>query len=167
VIRLRGKPAYASLQFVLAGVDRGSGGDLTALAAGSREAAGSIRLLGEVNDAILGALYRAAAALVYPSRYEGFGLPLIEAMACGTPVIAADAASIPEVTGDAAILVDPGDESGWEAAIESVLASPEAVAPLRAAALQRAALFSWRRTAEATLDVYERAVSARARPEGR
>jgi O-antigen biosynthesis alpha-1,3-rhamnosyltransferase len=161
-VRRRG-PEHAGLQLVLAGVDRGIGQSLTRLADRSQDARGSIRLLGDEDDVSVGALYRGAAALVYPSRYEGFGLPLLEAMASGTPVIASNAASIPEVTGDAGVLLDPDDENGWARAIQSVLESPDVAAGLREAGLRRAALFSWRRTAEATLEVYERALAARGR----
>jgi glycosyltransferase involved in cell wall biosynthesis len=162
VLQLRRRsPAFAGLQLVLAGVDRGVGPSLARLADGSPPGRDPVRLLGRADDAALGALYRGAAALVYPSRYEGFGLPLLEAMSCGTPVIASRAASIPEVTGDAAILLDPDDENAWVGAIEAVL-TPESgtAARLRAAGLQRAALFSWQRAAEATVEVYERAIGA-------
>jgi alpha-1,3-rhamnosyl/mannosyltransferase len=162
VLQVRRRCAeHARLQLVLAGVDRGSGEALLRLDGRARDEPGAIRLLGEVDDVAVAALYRGATALVYPSRYEGFGLPLLEAMASGTPVIASNAASIPEVTGDAAVLLDADDEDGWANAIESLLESPEVAARLREKGLRRAALFSWRRTAESTLEVYERALAAR------
>jgi glycosyltransferase involved in cell wall biosynthesis len=160
VRRRRGE--YKDLQLVLAGVDRGSGPALERLAQDDGGGRPPLHLAGQVNDEALRELYRGAAALVYPSRYEGFGLPLLEAMACGTPVIAANAASIPEVTGDAAILLDPDDERAWVSAIEAVL-TVETATRLRAAGVRRAERFSWRRTAEATLAAYERALPAAAR----
>jgi glycosyltransferase involved in cell wall biosynthesis len=117
-----------------------------------------------VRDDCLIALYREAAALVYPSRYEGFGLPVLEAMACGTPVIASRAASMPEVLGAAGILLDPDDVSGWAAAISSVLSDEAVRAALRARGLARATEFTWARTARQTLDAYRRAVAAHSRP---
>ena len=101
-----------ALSLVLAGVDRGVGEALCAMADehGARDA---VVRLGPVSEPLLRSLYQCATALVYPSLYEGFGLPLLEAMASGTPVIASRAASIPEVVGDAGILVEPDDVAGW------------------------------------------------------
>jgi glycosyltransferase involved in cell wall biosynthesis len=147
----------AAVRLVLAGVDREGGRALEDMM--NREPGGAdlVELHGHAGDADLLALYRSASALVYPSLYEGFGLPLLEAMACGTPVIASRAASIPEVTGAAALLLDPRDEHAWADAIESVF-DPATAAPLRHAALRRAAMFTWRSTAEQTLAVYRRAL---------
>ena len=100
------------------------------------------------------ALMRRASAFAYPSLYEGFGLPPLEAMACGTPVIASSAASIPEVVGDAGLLVDPRDVRGWHDGLVAILGSRDRSAALRAAGLARAATFTWRRTATQTIDVY-------------
>ncbi|HDN79560.1 MAG: glycosyltransferase family 1 protein [Chloroflexi bacterium] len=101
-------------------------------------------------------LYNAALVLAHPAIYEGFGLPILEAMACGLPVIASNAASIPEVTGSAALLVDPEDEEALAAAIRRVLREPELASQLREKGLKRAASFSWERTARETLNVYRR-----------
>ena len=99
-------------------------------------------------------LYSAASAFVYPSRYEGFGLPPLEAMACGAPAVVSDASSLPEVAGDAALLVSPDDEAGWAAAIWRLLADQRLSAELRRRGLERAAQFSYDRVARATLRVY-------------
>lgn len=147
------------LSLVLAGVDRGVGAQLDVKAAG---AGVTLVRLGKVDDAALGSLYRAAAALVYPSRYEGFGLPVLEAMASGTPVIASRAASIPEVLGDAGVLLDPDAAHAWADAIVRVATAPEQQTRMRSAGVARAAEFSWARTARLTLDVY-RQVAERSR----
>ena len=151
--------AAAALSLVLAGVDRGVSEGLCAMAseAGSPEA---VVALGPVSEDRVLALYRGAMALVYPSLYEGFGLPLIEAMACGTPVIASHAASIPEVLGGAGLLLDPRDVSAWRDAIIRLLNDEALRRDLRGRGLARAATFTWRRTAEITLDVYREVVRA-------
>ena len=96
-------------------------------------------------------LYRRAAALVFPSLYEGFGQPPLEAMACGCPVACSNAASLPEIVGDAARLFDPSDPSAIADAIRDVLAAPE---EWSARGLERARLFSWDATARAHDSVY-------------
>jgi glycosyltransferase involved in cell wall biosynthesis len=106
------------------------------------------------------ALYNGAVALAYPSLAEGFGLPVLEAMACGTPVVTSCVSSLPEVAGDAALLVDPHDAAGLSAALGRLLAEPALRAELRRRGLARAATFSWRRTALETLEVYRRACAA-------
>ena len=140
---------------VLAGVDRGIGDRLAAAAADSGVPDAIVRL-GAVSESTLRSLYRGAAALVYPSRYEGFGLPLVEAMASGTPVLASRAASIPEVVGESGMLLDPDDSRRWADAIVHVITDPVLRARLRDDGLARAAMFTWERTARITLDVYQR-----------
>jgi glycosyltransferase involved in cell wall biosynthesis len=100
-------------------------------------------------------LYARAAVVVVPSLYEGFGLPVLEAMARGVPVVSSNRSSLPEVAGDAALLVDPEDRQALRTAIEQALADPE---PLAARGIERAAAFSWERTAQLTVEAYRRAL---------
>jgi alpha-1,3-rhamnosyl/mannosyltransferase len=114
-----------------------------------------IVLTGRVDDDELVALYRGAGCFVFPSRFEGFGFPPLEAMACGTPVVSSDRTSMPEVVGDAGLLVDPDDVAALTAAVGDVVGSPERAARLRAAGLRRAAGFTWQACADATIAAYE------------
>ena len=115
-----------------------------------------VLFIGQVDEADKPSLYRQAECFVYPSRYEGFGLPPLEAMACGTPVVAAEASSIPEVVGDAAYLVPPDDARQMGAAILAVLVQEDLAGELKRKGLAQARRFSWRVTAEATLAAYQR-----------
>ncbi|MCB0153708.1 MAG: glycosyltransferase family 4 protein [Anaerolineae bacterium] len=110
-----------------------------------------------VSDEDLMLLYNAASLFVFPSLYEGFGLPPLEAMACGTPVIAADNSSIPEIVGDAAVLVGAKDEAGITAALADVLSDPAKQAQLSAQGLKQAARFSWAKCGRETLEAYHQA----------
>ena len=148
--------AASTLSLVLAGIDRGVTDGLCAIAANAG-APDAVVPLGSVSEARLRTLYQCAVALVYPSLYEGFGLPLIEAMASGTPVIASNVASIPEVLGNAGILLDPLDVRGWTDAIVNVINDEHLRSRLRASGLARAGEFTWERTARITLEVYRRA----------
>jgi|OpeIllAssembly_1097287.scaffolds.fasta_scaffold67587_2 alpha-1,3-rhamnosyl/mannosyltransferase len=114
--------------------------------------------LGYVSDEDAASLLSGAACLVYPSYYEGFGLPVLEAMASGTPVVASNTSSIPEVAGDSAVLVSPEDEIGLAAAVSSVLRDSDRQENMRRRGLVRAAAFTWERTARETLAVYRAAV---------
>jgi glycosyltransferase involved in cell wall biosynthesis len=156
------RPGMPPLSLVLAGVDRGIGDRLRAYAREARSP-DVVVCLGPVTDSQLLTLYRGAAALVYPSRYEGFGLPVLEAMACGTPVIASRAASIPEVLGDAGVLLDPDDEPGWADAIAAVVNDEWQKGRMRKAGLARAKEFTWARTASITLAAYRQVALARTR----
>ncbi len=113
-----------------------------------------VRHLGYVSDQDLAVLYNGAAAFVYPSWYEGFGFPPLEAMACGCPTIVSNASSLPEVVGDAARLVDPRDPEALAEALERVVFESGTREGLRARGLERARLFSWETAARQTLEVY-------------
>lgn len=119
----------------------------------------SIRFLGPVPETDLPALYSGALILVFPSLYEGFGLPALEAMACGAPVACANTSSLPEVVGDAAPRFDPEDPGALADLLVRLLADPDWRAALREAGLRRAARFSWEETARQTLAVYAAAQS--------
>jgi glycosyltransferase involved in cell wall biosynthesis len=120
-----------------------------------------VRFVGWLDDEMLDGLYRAATCFVLPSLAEGFGLPVLEAMARGTPVTCSLASSLPEVGGDAALYFDPLDLGAIATALGQLLREPELRARLREAGIARAAEFSWQRTAEATLEQYERTVASR------
>jgi glycosyltransferase involved in cell wall biosynthesis/2-polyprenyl-3-methyl-5-hydroxy-6-metoxy-1,4-benzoquinol methylase len=114
-----------------------------------------VKFLGYVQEADLRVLYSAAKLFVYPSIFEGFGLPPLEAMACGAPVITSNTSALPEVMGDAAILIDPHNSEELCQMMQKVLRNDELRFGMRQQSLARAQLFSWERTAEATLAVYE------------
>jgi glycosyltransferase involved in cell wall biosynthesis len=113
-----------------------------------------VRFLGFLSDETLAILYRLAAVFVFPSLYEGFGLPPLEAMASGTPVVASNVSSLPEVTGDAAVLVDPYDAIDIKDGIKRVLTDRALADEMRRKGLQRAREFSWERSVERTREIY-------------
>lgn len=115
---------------------------------------GDVHFIDSIPEVDKAAFYRAASAFVYPSAYEGFGLPPLEAMACGTPVVAANATSLPEIIGDGGVLVSPFDVSAWAEALEQVLISGTLRAAMRDRGLRRAVQFSWDRTVHETVAVY-------------
>jgi glycosyltransferase involved in cell wall biosynthesis len=125
------------------------------------ELAEHVHFAGFVPEADLPALYNGADLFAFPSLYEGFGLPVLEAMACGTPVVTANTSSLPEVAGAAALLVDPSDVEEIAGALRRVLEDPALARDLRERGLARAAQFSWERTARATVAVYEKVLGNR------
>lgn len=139
--------ARHAIDLVIAGRRRADSPDLPCAA--------GLDLAGEVSDAELATLYSGALACVFPSLYEGFCLPVLEAMQCGAAVIASRDPAIVEVAGGAAIHLDAADARGWAEALEAAAARPESLAELRARSLRRAAAFSWERTARLTHAVYE------------
>ncbi|HTX30976.1 MAG TPA: glycosyltransferase family 1 protein [Solirubrobacteraceae bacterium] len=132
--------AERGVDLVLAGSDRGY----------LRAPEVALRRLGYVAEELLPALYSEAVALVMPSRYEGFGLPCLEAMACGTPVVAARSGALPETVAEAGVLVDPGDPSAFAEALLGLVDDEAARERLVAAGRRRAGAFPWSRTAELT-----------------
>jgi glycosyltransferase involved in cell wall biosynthesis len=126
--------------------------------AASAGVAGDVRFLGWVSGAELEGLWTIADVFVFPSLYEGFGLPVLEAMARGVPVACSNASSLPEVAGDAALLFDPRDESAIAGAVERLLGDPDEAGRLRARGRERARSFTWERTARLVLDSYARAL---------
>jgi len=123
-----------------------------------------VRFLGWVDQAELEGLYRAASCFVFPSLYEGFGMPVLEAMRRGLPVACSDRASLPEVAGDAALHFDPERPVEIAAAVERLLTDADLAERLRTAGAQRAARFTWRETARGTLASYERTLAMLRRP---
>ncbi len=113
-----------------------------------------VRRLGSVSEEDLVALYNAASLVAYPSLVEGFGLPVVEAMACGTPVLTSDRSSLAEVAADAALLVDPLDVAAIRRGLDDLLRTRSLRSHYRRAGLARAAAFSWRRAAEEVIDIY-------------
>lgn len=132
-----------------------------------RLASAGLRRLGHLERADLVAVLQAATVFVFPSLYEGFGLPAAEAMACGVPVMVSNRSSLPEVVGDAGRLFDPEDPADLAGGLREWLASPELLSQARARGLERAQAFTWKRAAEEHAAVFRQALGDRARnPEG-
>ncbi len=124
---------------------------------------GSVIFPGFVPDEELPDWYRGAELFIYPSRFEGFGMPVLEAMACGTPVVCSAAPGVAEVAGDAAVQVPADDIAAWVAALDDLARQPEQRAALAAAGPKRAGMFTWQAAAQATLAVYDRVTKRRQR----
>ena len=149
---------HPELRLLLVG--EGEDGYLDAhFAASANSVRERVAFTGRVSDDELRALYAGAAAFAFPSRYEGFGLPPLEAMSLGAPVVVVDAASLPDVVADAALLMPPGDAHAFARALERILGDPDLRARLIAAGHARAAMLTWAATAEATARVYRELVS--------
>ena len=115
---------------------------------------------GYVAEADLPAVYNLATVFVYPSLYEGFGIPPLEAMACGVPVVCSNSSSLPEVAGDAALMIEPADSSSIAAALAIVLADDSLRQDLRRRGLAQAQIFTWEEAARRLLAAYQSCVSA-------
>lgn len=146
-------------ELVLAGAEGWLTGELHQTL-GTMKARDRVRLTGFIPETELSAWLSAADVFVFPSRYEGFGLPPLEAMACGTPVVSSTSSSLPEVLGDDALLADPDDMEGIAEEVERVLTDPALAANLRTRGIERAARFTWDETARLTLNAYREAVWA-------
>jgi glycosyltransferase involved in cell wall biosynthesis len=124
----------------------------------------SVIFPGWVEDGDLPALYAGAAAVAFPSEFEGFGLPALEGMACGAPVVCSNTSSLPEIAGDAALLVDPTNTDEITDALRRVLTAPGLAEEMRGRGLAQAAKFSWERAAQETVQVYEQALGRKVSP---
>jgi glycosyltransferase involved in cell wall biosynthesis len=135
-----------------------AGGDVDSeyAAALKRRAPGNVTFLGRVPPEELLALYRHCAVFVFPSTVESFGMPLLEAMACGAPIACARAAAMPEIAGNAALYFDPADPADLRHAVQRLLDEPELRLELGAAAAARASAFTWEKTAASTAEVIRR-----------
>ena len=161
VARLKSRGQWGEHQIVLAGKPAPGmpGADAIHAAVTRFGLTHDVVFLGHVPDRLLPALYAGARMLAFPSRYEGFGFPLIEAMACGTPVVAASGSSVTEVVAGAGQLVQVNDVEALAGALNQVLTDPLTRERLRARGLARAAEFTWERTAQQTAAVYQQVVA--------
>ena len=148
------EPAVADLQLVIAG-GKGWMVEETYAAVSKAEMEAHVHFAGFVDDDDLPALYNLSAAFAFPTWYEGFGLPVLEAMACGTPVVCADNSSLPEVAGQAALLVDAGDPDALAEALIQVLVKADLRARLAVAGPEQAMRFTWPAAAQQLLGVYQ------------
>ena len=122
-----------------------------------------VKFTGYLDDELLPPLYRQALGFVFPSFYEGFGMPVLEAMACGCPVAVAQAAALPEIAGNAALYFNPKDSDSMARILTQFITEPHLRADLRRTGLQRAQKFTWGATARGILDVYRHVLQSPAR----
>lgn len=153
-------PLFTSLHLLLVGLEQ-PGYLQTELTESPPDVRSRVSSTGRVTDAELRALYAGALAFVFPSRYEGFGLPPLEAMASGAPVVCSDASSLPDVVGDAALVFPAGDQSGLTEALRRVLRDPALRERLAAEGRKQAARFTWAKTAAKTVAVYAKVLGER------
>jgi glycosyltransferase involved in cell wall biosynthesis len=156
--RLVSSERIQDLSLVLVGVRGWDVDAIFAAALDANQVRGRIHFTGFVEDADLATLYSGATAFVFPSLYEGFGLPALEAMQCGVPVVASNTSSLPEVVGDAGILVDPKDVDGFCDALLKLHNDPGLRSELSAKALARAGKFSWKKCAAETIEAYRHSI---------
>lgn len=154
--RLAEEEAFSDLQLVLVGPTGWKTEDIFSTLESRPALRSRIRLTGYVPDADLAALYSGARAFVYPSLYEGFGLPVLEAMQCGAPVVTSDTSSMPEVAGDAAVCVSPTDGDALHHALHRLIRDDAWAAELSRRGLARSRRYSWDLTADATVQAYRR-----------
>jgi glycosyltransferase involved in cell wall biosynthesis len=156
--RGRANPSDRDIKLVIAG-GKGWFYDAIFARAANLDVQDAVVFPGYVPDDELPDWYRAASGFVYPSVFEGFGLPALEAMACGVPVLCSDIPALREVAGDAALVVSPRDVDGWAAGLALLAGQPALRDELRVRGLARAARFTWQAAAARTLDVYRRALT--------
>ena len=156
--RIVANPSLQDVRLVLVGATGWKSEPLLDTIRGAGVPSDRIVMLGHVPDDDLAALLTGASVFAYPSLYEGFGLPPLEAMQCGAPVVTSNTSSLPEVVGDAAICVDPTDEHAIAQAMTDVLLDSDLAAGLRGRGVQRAKMFTWQRTVDAAIDAYKTAL---------
>lgn len=157
--RLRATPGHEDVQLMIIGDEIGKTPELRRRVESFRLRP-FVRFFGFVPERTLAALYRLATVFVFPSQYEGFGLPPLEAMACGTPVVTSNVSSLPEVVGDAAVLVDPHDGEAIAAGLSRVLDNPAFANELREKGIVQARKFNWEDSAKKTLAGYREALGS-------
>lgn len=151
-------PRRERLPLVIGG-DKGWDYDPIFAAVDRLSLANDVRFPGYISAELMPLWYNAAEAFIYPSVFEGFGMPVLEAMACGTPVVVSDASSLPEVAGNAGICIPPHDAEAWSDALRRICTDEVWRAQAREMGMKRAALFTWRATADVTVASYRRALN--------